>query len=289
MFFLSLGERGPRVVLVQTLLRLKGINVRITGKYDEECSKGVKQYRERLNMHPLGSVDANVFFHLLQNSKLKIIDSIDGSAGDLQELVVKEMKRAGINPLINQRLVGRGVANAVDKIVERAENHRIGLLRITGHGNRGNWISVAIGDPVGALKEGRMNDYEEMKKDWKSYIDYSHFERHRSTLSKITSLFASFGSAEIHSCSIGKQEKLIQKLADTWGVPVTAGKGLQYGATTLQNRQGERTSSTFVMEGELFTAYPKGQTLESWAAGIESSVPNLMALFARFKQQVTGK
>lgn len=287
MFFLTYGDTGPRVVLVQTLLRLRGIEVRINGVWDSSCMRSIERFRARLKRPPMGPVDGRVFFQLIQGTKLKVIDSMDASAGPLTTVAKADFKWAGIEVLLNERKPGQGVARAVDRIVERSKNHRICLLRLIGHGNGGNWICVALGDPVMLRKSGRMEEYEELKADWQSYIDYSHYERHRPNLERITPLFAKFGSAEVHSCTVGsKQQELIQKMADTWGVPVTAGLGVQYIGASKVNRWGEYVPSTFSMEGDVFTAYPGKATLQSWANSIESAIPDLARLINNMKQKL---
>jgi hypothetical protein len=285
MFWLTYGEKGPRVVLVQTLLRLKNIDVQINGIWDQACLKGVEEFRKRLNMHPMGPVDGKVFLSLIQDTKLKVIDSIDASGGGATEAQQRELLRTGASrPLMNERVPGRGVANATEKILKRAKDHRICLLRLHGHGNEGTWICIALGDPYHARKSGQVKEYEAMKADWKSYIDYSHFERHRDTLAQISPLFAPFGSVELNSCTIAKQTKLIQKLADTWGVPVSGGKELQNGGGFSRNKWGEWVPHAFSMEGEVFTAYPNSSNLQKWAASIEASVPNLKRLFTEIQR-----
>ncbi len=293
MFFLSPGESGPRVVLVQSLLRLKGINVRITGHWDSACMKSVGEYRTELNLPAYGSVTPNVFFNLIQGCKLKVIDAVDASAGSAAVGSKRELEQAGIKPLMNPRVPGHGVAKAVDGIVERSKNHQIGLLRLYGHGNGGHWISIALGDPY-HLRHSRsqkdQEEYQRLKADWQSYLDYSHYERHRPTLSRITPFFANFGSVEIHSCTVGsKNQALIRKMAETWGVPVTAGMGIQSGGQYFQNRWGEWVPEMFVMEGEVFTAYPRSGSLKSWAATIEASVPNWVYNLKQFTKKVTGR
>lgn len=292
MFFLTYGEKGPRVVLVQTLLRLKNIDVKIDGNFDQNCLRAVKEYRTKLGMPPVGPVDGKVFFSLLQSTKLKLIDSLDASAGEVATVAKSELNAAAgkDHALMNERKPGRGVVNAVDLIIKRANDHKIGLLRIFGHGNGGNWIAIALGDPFHLRTSGKPADmakYNELKADFKSYLDYSHFERHRETLARLKPLFADFGSAEIHSCTVGsKQQKLIEKLADTWGVPVTAGKGLQSVGGTFKNQWDEYVPTTFVMEGEIFRAYPEGGNLQKWSAAVEASIPNLIHLYKEFKQRV---
>lgn len=114
-----------------------------------------------------------MFFYLIQNTKLKLIDSIDASAGNVRVYAEKDMRAAGEDPLLNNRIPGYGVTNTVNQIVGRAQNHKIALLRIVGHGNDGNWISVAIGDPYHTRmpgEAGRKEYRETMKADERSYI-----------------------------------------------------------------------------------------------------------------------
>jgi len=303
MFFLTYGEKGPKVVLVQTLMRLHNIDVQINGHWQQECMKAVEEYRAKLNLRPLGSIDGKVFFNLLQGSKLKVIDSLDASAGDVADITKREMKAAGVKVLLNKRVPGHGVEKAVDNIVERSKNHRIALLRIFGHGNGGNWLSVALGNPFHLRTSGSEADmakYNVLKADWKSYIDNNHFGYHKKSLVRISPLFASFGSVELHSCTIGStQQEMIQKMADTWGVPVTAGKGDQMVGTYykdaagknvpyFKNKWGEVVPFNFVMEGEVFRAYPNGGNLQKWAASVEASVPNLVRWFSKIKQGVSN-
>jgi hypothetical protein len=289
MFWLTYNEKGPRVVLVQTLLRLKNIDVKINGIFNQDCLKGVMEYRKQLGMHPMGPVDGKVFINLIQNTKLKVIDSIDASGGGATEAQKRELLKTGVSkPLMNERLPGRGVVNATEKILERAKDHRIGLLRLHGHGNEGTWVCVALGDPYHLRKSGKIKEYQDLKADWKSYIDYSHFERHKETLAQIAPLFASFASVELNSCTIAKQSKLIQKLANTWGVPVSGGKDLQNGGGFTKNQYGEWVPHAFSMEGEVFTAYPNNGDLQNWAAGVESSVPNLKRWFTQIKENFSA-
>lgn len=294
MFFLNYGEKGPKVVLVQALLRLKNIDVKINGNFDESCWRAIQQYRAKLNLPPATSVDGKLFFNLLESSKVKLIDSLDASAGSVGDTTRKELDAAAgkDHTLMNKRVPGRGVVNAIDLIVNRCKGHRIGLLRVFGHGNGGNWISIALGDPYHLRTSGNPGDmakYNELKADFHSYLDYSHFETHKKTLARLKPLFASFGSAEIHSCTVGtNQQKLIEKLADTWGVPVTAGKGVQDVGGSYKNQWGENVPYTFIMEGDIYRVYPNEGNLQNWAANVESSIPNLIHLYNAVKQRVMG-
>lgn len=284
MFFATNNESSPRVVLVQMLLRQHGYDVPVTGTYDRATDAAVCAFRAQHHLAPSGPVNPTVFFHLVQGSKLKIIDSVDASAGQFGEDSMKDMRRNGIKPLENERIPGYGVEHAVKKIIERARDHRIALLRITGHGNRGTWISVAIGDPV-HTRERSEAAYQRLRADWKSYIDVVHVDKLKGILKRLTPLFAQFGSAEIHGCMIGTQRDLLQTLANIWGVPVSGGLDLQYGGAYVTNDYGELVSNTFTLLGPVFTAYPGRLDLSSWAASVGASVEAQIQGFAIGVQQ----
>lgn len=274
MFYLSdKNPLPPRVILVQGLLRYKGFDVQITGEWDKKTAETIGKFRTQIGMDSQGHVDGQVFYNLIRNTKLKLIKSVDASSGSVADVVKKDSEDAGISPIMNPRIPGKGVATAIDLITQRAKGHQIAMLSMHGHGNEGAWISVALGDPYHARKEGRLTEYKTMKADFYSYIDYSHFERHRAVLSSLRPLFAPFGCAEINSCTIGsKQQKLLQKLANTWDVPVTAGKGVQTNGAGYVNEQGEVINATFSLEGDVFTAYPNHLTRAKWAAQVEASI-----------------
>ena len=121
MFYLRTQDRGPKLVLVQTLLRLKGLDVKISGNWDKKTYKAIGEYRRSLNLPAWGAVDGEVFFHLIQGTKLKLIDSIDASAGRVRELAEEDLRKAGEEPLFNERIPGYGVTAAVN----RALHHRV--------------------------------------------------------------------------------------------------------------------------------------------------------------------
>jgi hypothetical protein len=277
MFYLSeKNPLPPRVILVQGLLRKQGYDVPITGKWDQKTDEAVARFRTGLGLKPQGPIDKYVFPTLIQNTKLKVIHSVDNEAGEVATVTKNHLKKGGTTAIMNPKVIGSGVKTAIDLIIKRAQDHKIAHLSFYGHGNRGAWISIALGDPVHAQEEGRYKDYESMKADYYSYIDYSHFERHRQVLSRLTPLFAPFASVEVHSCKIGKQWKLLNKLADTWAVPVSGGYYNQsVGEKYYVNEYGEIVNSTFSMEGHIVIAYPNKTNLESWAAKVEQSVPSL--------------
>lgn len=292
MFWLAYGDNGPRAVLVQALLRLKGFDARINGIADSRLFEVVNAYRISRGFHTFGAVDGQLFADLIHGTRLKIVDSLDASGGDITKLFVQADKATGaLTPLMNARRVGHGVDDAVDKILARASHHHVALLRFIGHGNEGNWLSVALGDPYHLRKSGQTAAYNALKADWKSYLDYAHLDRHRPTLSKLKPTFDVLTSVELHACTIAgttQGRSLIRGLADILGVPVTGGFGIQSVAGHERNAYGESVPCAFAYEGAVYTAYPDDGSLASWAATVEASIPNLMRLVSGFKARVAA-
>jgi hypothetical protein len=147
----------------------------------------------------------------------------------------------------------------VTKIINSVGTSSIALLRFHGHGNHGTWFTIAASDPVD-LKAADPNAFAMLAADWHGYLDLKHFDAHKLTLAKLTDHFAKFGSVEHHGCRVGtNSQALLRKLAELWGVPVTAGRPDQY--------FGGGTSYAF--EGATFTAFPpKTPSLHAWAKSV---------------------
>lgn len=280
MFYLSeKNPLAPRVILVQGLLRLKGFELPFTGKWDKATGEAIGKFRTQIGMASEGPVDGQVFYNLIHDTKLKLIKSVDASAGDVAECVKYDSVKAGISPIMNPRKFGSGVADAVEAIKQRAKGHSIALLSIHGHGNGGTQISIALGNPHALSKKKKWTEYYELESHYYDYIDEKHFEKHRAVLASLRPLFAPFASVEVNSCFIAtKSPNLLSKLANTFFVPVSGGKEVQTNGTwdydrncVYNNKFGEKVNATFELEGDVLTAYPNQLTMEKWATHVEGA------------------
>lgn len=289
MFFASKNDRGPHVVLLQALLRLHGYNLTISGYWQQKTEEAVAHFRMTMGAQEKhGPVNPTVIAQLLQGKRIKLINAVDAEAGAAGVGTARSTKAAGGKPVMNERRVGHGVEDAMSRIRKRAEGHKIGALRFFGHGNRGTWISVALGDPVHALDEGRYQDYDAMAADWPSYIDYAHLEKMKPILKTLAPSFAPYGFVEAYSCRIGKQTRLLEGLADIWGVPVSGGVDNQPGGGQSKDQRGNIVPSTFSLTGEVNTAYPGNLTLEKWAARADQLIPNFPGMAEKVKNTIKG-
>ena len=290
MFFASKSDYGPHMVLLQALLRLHGYNLTISGHWQQKTEEAVAHFRMKMGAQEKhGPVNGTVFTQLLQGKRIKMIDAVDAEAGGAFDWSVKSMKAAGIKPVVNTRRVGHGVEDAMSRIRKRAEHHKIGALRLMGHGNRGTWISVALGDPVHAQTEGKWEAYNAMVADWPSYIDYDHLEKMKPILKTLSSSFAPYGFVDAHCCKIGQQTRLLEGLADIWGVPVSGGLENQTAGDQGVDRWGNSVPTTFRLMGPVNTAYPGNMNLAQWAARADQLIPNFPGMIEKGKNAVKGQ
>jgi len=275
MIHIIYGDHGPRVVLLQALLRMKGHDVPMNGVFDRATWDAAVRLRIATGHEPRGPINSEIFASLLDGTRLKVIHSVDAQAGDVRVIAEKDLRARGIDPLLIKRRVGHGVEDAVKQIIHRAQGFRIAMLRFIGHGNEGTWMSIAVGNPYHEREHGHQTPaYKAMKADWHSYISLAHLADHLPTLVRLKPFFAPYGSVELHACMIGGQTAMIKRLADLWEVPVSGGWNLQnVSADKIRDRYGWETTYTQIFQGPVFTAYPYGLKMEEWAARMERWVP----------------
>jgi len=249
------GELGPRVVLLQVLLNRKGASLVVDGVYGAKTQAAVDAFQRSVStLARSGKVDPPTFNELFRNSRLSIVDVVDVGDPMLARREANELRAAGSDP-IELGLMCNGVGQMISDTLARASDP-IALLRITGHGNLGRWMTVSVGAP--AHLQGAA--YAELEAEFHSYIDLSHFAQLRGTLARLSGRFARFGSMEHLGCSIGSRptsRKLMGLLADVWKVPVSAG---------IQTQR-----SVLNFDGPPFTAYPANASLKGWSTGFRSS------------------
>jgi hypothetical protein len=250
MILVAPNERGPRVVLIQILLNRSGCDLKIDGIYGSKTHAAVLKFQRENSVAHDGVVGPNTWWKFPLGDNTKVVDVVDIADPGIGNAIVKEQQKAGGKP-IQLGLMCGGVEQMVSDVRRRAARHgQIALLRITGHGNLGRWFTVSVGDVVD-LKPA---DYKIWSTEYHSYIDWGHIDKLVDILAPLADYFAPYGQMEHGGCSLGSRletRKLMHRLADLWGVPVSAGVGIQH--------------SVFNIDGQVFTAFPKNGTLESWS------------------------
>jgi hypothetical protein len=249
------GEHGPRVVLLQVLLNRTGASLAVDGVYGPKTRTAVETFQKSAPpLHRSGNVDSPTFNELFRESRLSIVDVVDVGDPMLAEREANELRAAGSQP-IELGLMCNGVGQMVSDAINQAASP-IALLRITGHGNLGRWMTVSVGAP--AHLHGAA--YAELEAEFHSYIDLSHFAQLRGTLARLQGRFARFGSMEHLGCSIGSRpssRQLMGALSDLWAVPISAG---------IQTQR-----SVLHFDGPPYTAYPEKGSLPTWSKQFRDS------------------
>jgi hypothetical protein len=251
MFIVRRGDYSPRVVLLQILLNRQGAGLVVDGIFGRLTDAAVASFQ---GIGPIsdarGVAGPATWRELLRRGNETVVDVVDVGDPLLATREAIELTAAGSSP-ITLGLMCNGVGQMVSDVQRRVgEQQRLAVLRITGHGNFGRWMTVSVGSVAHLPRP----EYREVAGEYFSYIDDAHFHKVAPLLSQLQPYFLPYGSMEHTGCSIGSRPEsrhLMQRLANLWGVPVSAGIPQQ--AAVLR------------FDGAVFTVYPGGGTLASWS------------------------
>lgn len=219
---------------------------------------------------------------------------------------VKNITDVGGTPIVTGGMCN-GVDHVVGRVLHRVADHgRIVLLRFHGHGAPGlmgissgtgtylecrkcswggYWVEglrwcPKCGFPARKMKESswKAKDRSDIVPPTRKY-DAVYRELVKA-LRPLRGAFGPFSSVELHGCEVGGRKpkkrrkkkpvpvRLLQRLSNLWGVPVSAGRRTQYSGRDedLQDRRaGHRT---FRFEGPVVTACPGALRLREWATSL---------------------
>lgn len=249
MLLVRYGEHGPRVVLCQLLLNRTGAALAVDGIFGRHTRDAVREFRRGAGLGAGDAVDPAVWDALPRGSDMSVVDVIDYGDPAMAGPVSQALVAAGSRP-IQFGLMCAGVEQMVASIAGAASPGSIALLRIQGHGNLGQWMTVSVGDVVHGGKAAQAA----LAKEDHSYIAATNFRKLAPVLAQIGPYFAPHGSMEHGGCSLGSKpatRQLMHDMADLWNAPVSAGIGIQVSALNI--------------DGQTFTAYPLRQTLKTWS------------------------
>jgi hypothetical protein len=248
----GVGERSPRVVLIQILLNRAGTDPQLTvdGRFGAKTRAAVIAFQRSVHgLHTSGHIDPITWHKLPRGKDMNVLDVVDVGDPKIGGLARHELTHAGGHPIELAKMCN-GVGQMVGSAFANSANGSVALLRITGHGNLGRWLTVSVGDVVDATRAEK----KILASEDHSYISAENFDKLALVLAPLKSIFASYGTAEHGGCSLGGRKgtrELLHKLADLWDVPVSVGVGLQH--------------SYLKFDGATFTAYPENGTLNSWS------------------------
>jgi hypothetical protein len=243
-------ESSPRVAVIQILLRRAGYDLNVDGIFGPKTRAAVIDFKLKNFIAPGDAeVGPTTWQQLPRGGNTEVVDVVDIGDPAVGGNAVSQLRSAGGEP-IQLGLMCGGVEQMVSDVTARCSGPgSIALFRITGHGNLGHWMTVSVGEAVDLKKEDPQY-YKEKAAEFHSYIDWDHFDLLAPILSRLRGCFAPYGMMEHGGCSLGSvanTRKLMHRLADLLGVPVSVGVGIQ--------------TSILHFDGAVSTAYPKNGTL----------------------------
>ncbi len=254
---LDLNDQLPTVVALQVLLNRFGVESHISGRYDFDTRNAVMRFqRQKMGpgVTPNGIAGANTWLSFLANTSLRVVDAVDVTDPDLCYIV------GGLATPLGKPIITGAQSNSIPRLMTeiagKASGGQLLLLRLHGHGSAGN---IGVSDGRGLFDSAGQEDLSH-----RTALSYKNVDSLAGELLRISLLFAPYGSVEIHGCEAGKGhegQELLRKLANIWGVPVSAPTGRQSKGAMKDNTR---------FDGEVHTEFPNGGTLESWAAQIAS-------------------
>ena len=243
------GEHGPRVVLLQIMLNRAGETLVADGIFGPKTKAAVIRFQSDLGRTAEGVVRPETWVGLVRDQPEVVVDVVDIGDPNLMPYA-QQFRESGSDPILLGGMCN-GIEQMVNEVIQKAGGYgSISLLRITGHGNHGQWMTVSVGK-VTNLKGLK---YQEVADEFLSYVSPEHFDKTAPFLSRLKPYFAPFGSMEHKGCSLGSvpaTRKMMGQLSNLWDVPVSAGVAIQHVAMSF--------------EGRVYTAYPRGHSLSTWS------------------------
>jgi len=265
MFKLKFHEHSPRVTLLQILLKDEH-KLRVDGSFGAKTLAAVKRFQSSHGEFPGGIPTATTWKNLLEGTGLAVVSSIDAGDPELAKADRAVLEAFGDKPIMLGAMCN-GLGQLVAEVKSRSMGLSLAALRLDGHGNFGRWLTLSVGE-VADLSKANPKEYRAITKEYFSYIDPTHFARIAPLLNQLTAKFAPFGFAEHHGCSLGKRpdtRKMLAKLADLWGVPISVGTGLQSFGVIAD------------FEGRVVTVFPRGMNLRTWSHQFQLSTVRTMS------------
>ena len=247
------GDNLPAVGVLQQLLNRGGAKLKVDGDFGSKTESAVKDFQRPRHLTPDGAVGADTWPRISAGAGLSIMDCIDIFDPSLAALEMKDIQRAGGNPLV----IG-GASNGVEQAVQMilsASRGNVFLLRFHGHGAPGV-AGFSFGQ--GGAGFGHRAD-----------VDPANLHIMLPILARLRPIFGPYGCVQFMHCSTGRGpsgRNVLTSIARTLGVPVSAGIRDQLGGGL----------ATFRFEGPTFTALPSG-AISTWAASRPEFAPATVA------------
>lgn len=259
MFLIKRGQSGPRVIMVQGILRELGAAIVIDGDFGQRTQDAVKAFQRRadVGLTADGQVGINTWQAMARLTGYKVINVVDAEDPAQRTRVLGGLTRAGATDVIVMYGQSNAVATAVGEVVNRAGgSNTCAMVRFYSHGGQG-------AQNVAAGHDGSfMGDYAGFTADT--------MPQHASTFARLNDILTPFGCVDLMGCSVGGGAnglRLLTAMSNAVQHPVEGGMNTQYsqdvGYIPLN------------FEGPVRQVYPGGVSRHAWGRRVEGMMPNM--------------
>lgn len=251
MLFIKRGDHGPRVIMIQGILRAAGRPIVIDGDFGPATETAVIQYKATLpGATPGGQIDLATWSAISSSTGYRIINVVDAEDAAQRQRVMSGLTRAGAEAIIMHGM-SNAVETAISEVINRAGASGIlAMVRFYSHGGPGAQ-GVALGHDGGMMEH-------------LSGISAQHFPAMRAQFARLNDVLAPFGCVDLMGCSVGAGDPgrtLLRNVADAAQRPCEAGIQPQYSQDVGY--------TVFNFEGPVRQVYPGHRTRAGWGHRVQ--------------------
>lgn len=252
MIFVQQGDVGPRVIMIQGILRAAGHSISIDGIFGPRTEAAVIQYKSTLTGASAGgAIDLQTWRAIEASTRWRIINVVDAEDPAQRQRVMSGLTRAGAEVILMHGMCN-AVTQAIDEVIGRASaSGAYAMVRFYSHGGPG-------GQGIAQGHDGSMLDHL-------SGISAQHFPAMRAQFQRLNDVLAPFGCIDLMGCSVGAGDAgrvLLHDVADSAGRPAEAGIQTQY--------SDDVGNMVFNFEGPVRQVYPGSQTRGGWGHHVQA-------------------
>ena len=257
MFLIKQGHIGPRVIMIQGILRSLGYELTIDGNFGPKTKAAVQNFQRRpsVKLSPDGKVGMDTWQTLRSISGYRVINVVDAEDPAQRKRVMGGLNRALARDVIIMYGQSNAIASAISQIMSRVNaSGTVAMVRLYSHGAQG-------AQNVAAGKDGSMMAH-------RSGFTTAMLPQIKTDFSRLNDVLASFGCLDLMGCSVGggvKGQRLLSGLANAVRRPAEGGMRVQYSTNTGY--------VPFNFEGAVRHVYPRGVSRKAWGRSVQNSVP----------------
>lgn len=256
MFLIKSGNTGPRVIMIQGILRELGADLSIDGSFGPKTAEAVRAFQRRsdIRLTADGQVGISTWQAIERITGYRVINIVDAEDPAQRERVTAGLNRAGARDVITMWGQCNAIASAVGQALDLAGASGVcAMVRFYSHGGEG-------AQNVAAGHDGTMFEHQ-------AGFTAAMMPQLSGTFSQLGDILAAFGCVDLMGCSVGGGTNgalLMQRMADSVRRPAEGGTKTQY-----SQNEGY---IPFNFEGRVRVAYPGGVSAREWGQHVQAQI-----------------